>query len=109
MNGFPEDKFIATLKPGDYFGEQSLLRNAPRNASVAAKTDVRLACLDSAKFKALKLGEKLSFAKRKAIQTIDHEHDVQRGGTGEEAINTPFCPFRGEISHLCFTGSRKYF
>ena len=28
---------------------------------------------------------------------------------GEEAVNTPFLFFAGEISYLCFTGSQKYF
>lgn len=72
VTGAPEDKFIAKLRPGDYFGEQSLLRGAPRNATIVASTDVRLAALDAKKFKEIRLGEKLSFAKRKAIQTFDH-------------------------------------
>jgi hypothetical protein len=70
--GNPEDKFIAKLKPGDYFGEQSLLRNAPRNATITAATTLKLACLDSKKFKELRLGEELTFAKRKAIANFDH-------------------------------------
>jgi len=73
VSGNPEDKKVATLKPGDYFGEQSLLKGAPRNATIVTDSDCLLAVLDSKKFLEIKLGEKLSFAKRKAVQTFDSE------------------------------------
>jgi len=73
-SGNPEDKFVAKLKPGDYFGEQSLLKGQARNATVvAASKELKVAVLNSTKFKELKLGEKVSFAKRKAVQQFDEE------------------------------------
>ena len=33
---------IATLSPGAFFGEKALLEAEPRNATVAAKSDVRV-------------------------------------------------------------------
>jgi len=38
---------VATLKPGDYFGEMTLLTDEPRNASATATTHVELAAFTS--------------------------------------------------------------
>src|SRR5262245_34853558 len=37
-----QEKILAVLHPGDYFGEIGLLTEARRNASIRAKTDVEL-------------------------------------------------------------------
>jgi CRP/FNR family cyclic AMP-dependent transcriptional regulator len=37
---------VATLGPGDYFGELSLLSRLPRNATITADTDMRLLVMD---------------------------------------------------------------
>lgn len=37
-----ESLHLATLKEGDFFGEQALITNEPRNASIVALTDVQL-------------------------------------------------------------------
>ena len=40
------DESLATLGPGDYFGEIGLLEADPRNATVIARSPVRLLTLD---------------------------------------------------------------
>ncbi|MFY9586594.1 MAG: cyclic nucleotide-binding domain-containing protein [Actinomycetota bacterium] len=47
------DETVATLGPGDFFGEMSLLDGTPRVASVVAVTDVRLLVIESRGFSAL--------------------------------------------------------
>ena len=44
---------VATLGPGDYFGDLALLDRAPRNATVTAKTDAELAVLGQREFAAM--------------------------------------------------------
>ncbi|CAD7927310.1 unnamed protein product [Amoebophrya sp. A25] len=71
--GQPEAAHVATLKVGDYFGEQSLLRGKPRNATIKAADNLECAAIDSSLFEKLDLGSKLTFAKRKALQAHDGE------------------------------------
>ena len=44
---------IATLGPGDFFGEMSLLDRAPRAATIVAETNVTLLVLDKEDFTSL--------------------------------------------------------
>tara|TARA_R110002049_G_scaffold2750_4_gene21981 strand:+ start:158699 stop:159826 length:1128 start_codon:yes stop_codon:yes gene_type:complete len=44
------DGFLATLGPGDFFGEAALITGDPRNAHVDAKTDVVVYTLDKPSF-----------------------------------------------------------
>lgn len=49
--GRREGESIATLGPGDYFGEAALITGEPRNANVDAATDVTLHSLDQDAFR----------------------------------------------------------
>lgn len=49
----PRSRRVATLVPGSYFGELALLDPAPRNATVAATTPVRLAAINARVFRTL--------------------------------------------------------
>ena len=45
-----EKRFLNLLKPGDFFGEMALIHNAPRAATVTAKTPITTLELDKAGF-----------------------------------------------------------
>ncbi len=47
---FTSQEEIATLGPGEYFGEMALFSNDKRTASVVAKTDIRLLRVDKNEF-----------------------------------------------------------
>jgi CRP-like cAMP-binding protein len=42
--------FLATVHPGEFFGEMSLVDNSPRSATAVAAEDTRLIVLDEPKF-----------------------------------------------------------
>jgi len=65
--GNEEKKQVAKLKSGDYFGENALLRDEPRTATITADSDMTLLKITRDKFQELKLNEKLQFANRKAV------------------------------------------
>jgi cAMP-dependent protein kinase regulator len=44
---------VKAYKVGDYFGERALLKNEPRAANVAAKTDCVVVSMDRHSFKRL--------------------------------------------------------
>ena len=46
-----ERKILAELMPGQFFGELAILRDAPRNATVAAAEDLEVVSLDGAWFR----------------------------------------------------------
>lgn len=45
-----EDRLMATLERGDFFGEMSVLEEMPRSATARAVTPVRLLCIDGTTF-----------------------------------------------------------
>jgi len=62
-----DGKVVAKLKGGDFFGENALLRDEPRTATITAKTKVEAYCINRGKFVELGLNEKLEFPKRGAV------------------------------------------
>ena len=69
---------VATLGPGDYFGDLALLDRAPRNATVTARTAMELAVLGQREFAAM-IDEVPGFA-HKLLSGLAHrlrEYDVQ--------------------------------
>jgi len=62
-----EQAQVATLKSGDYFGENALLREEPRAATVTALSQLQTFKITRDKFQAVGLNRKLHFAKRKAV------------------------------------------
>jgi CRP/FNR family cyclic AMP-dependent transcriptional regulator len=59
---------VASLGPGAFFGEMSLLDLGPRTATVAAETDMRLLVLDSRSFSSLL--EQAPTVARKILKTM---------------------------------------
>lgn len=78
-DGTRGERLLARLGPGSYFGEEALLENKPRGATVRAKTAVDLLCLGHADFKAL--ADNVSsladvFRKvRKPLEPVEAAHD----------------------------------
>ncbi len=83
IQGEQEQLHLATLQDGDFFGEQALIVNEPRNASIIALTDAQLLRLSKAELSAIvnaypRVGELLGkYHQRRTTDTL-------------EALNTAF-------------------
>jgi len=75
-----ESKQVATLKSGDYFGENSLLRDETRSATVTASSPLVCFMISRSAFQELGLNDKLQFANRRAVAA---------GGDGEAKSKPP--------------------
>lgn len=73
------DRSLTVLRPGDLFGEEALLPNAPRGASAVALTDVSVLALDRQTF-----GVLLSSNPDVALRLV--EQLVRRLGHAEEQL-----------------------
>eukprot|EP00927_Polykrikos_kofoidii_P049035 TRINITY_DN43186_c0_g1_i1.p1 TRINITY_DN43186_c0_g1~~TRINITY_DN43186_c0_g1_i1.p1 ORF type:complete len:848 (+),score=143.11 TRINITY_DN43186_c0_g1_i1:93-2546(+) len=62
-----EPSKVASLGVGNFFGENALLRDEPRTATIMADSDLSTLKITRDKFKELGLNDKLQFPNRKAI------------------------------------------
>jgi len=71
-----ETRLLKTLTAGDFFGEMALIHNAPRAATVTAKTDVVVLELDKAGFnRILKLSPSVAMAMVSEISSRLRQND----------------------------------
>lgn len=71
-----EARLLQTLGPGDFFGEMALIHNAPRAATVTAKTDLVVLELDKEAFdKVLKRSSSIALAMVHEISNRLREND----------------------------------
>jgi len=71
-----EARLLQTLEPGDFFGEMALIHNAPRAATVTAKTDLVVLELDKDAFdKVLKRSNSVALAMVHEISNRLREND----------------------------------
>lgn len=71
-----EARLLTTLRPGDFFGEMGLIHNAPRAATVTARTDLVVLELDKEAFdRVLKRSPSVSMAMVRQISQRLREND----------------------------------
>jgi len=84
-----EEKVVAALEKGDFFGEMAVLEGLPRSASVRAATDVKLVRIDGATFTqllrsepevAVRIMRKLS----RRLRAVEAEKRESRSGLTEK-------------------------
>jgi len=72
-----KEKKVASLRNADYFGEQALLTDSVRSASVRATSDLQVLVLNRQQFRSLTTSGDVMFAQRRAVVAEDVEEDIQ--------------------------------
>lgn len=88
---------VALLKEGDYFGENALLRDEPRSATILAKSELFTFRISRNQFEEMGLREKLDFPIRKAVA----------GGAIKELVVKPPSPKTAEERKLMSDALKK--
>ena len=69
---------VATLGPGEFFGEMSLIAGAPRSATVTAETDMLIEILNRREFSSM-LDENPSLARKVLVGAVKRLHGLEAG------------------------------
>ncbi len=81
---------LCKLKPGDYFGEGSLLEDTPRNASIKvaenAKHSLKTLSITREKFEELGVRERLRFPRRRAVAADSDDREAEKVGEEGDKI-----------------------
>ena len=106
-----EDLWLAELSDGDSFGEEALVSDAKRNATVTMLTDgklMRLAKKDFVEFMKKPLVNYVDYDKASAMVDKDavwldvRTPDEYESSAFEDSVNIPLSSLRGEIPELVF-------
>jgi signal-transduction protein with cAMP-binding, CBS, and nucleotidyltransferase domain len=119
-----ETRVLATLEKGDFFGEMSVLEDAPRNASARAKTDVEVVRINGALFDtmlknnteiAIRMMRKLSRRLREVTSQLEDALGrkapaAPAAAAAEESrpVRRPAVP-EGDVYRLLSTDGRQQF
>lgn len=87
VRGAPDESpsRVATLGPGDYFGEAALLKNCPRNATVVATEKAQVKVLTRDVLQSLDI-DGLHFPRRKAVRQGDEALGSDDEGLGHRIL-----------------------
>lgn len=72
-----DGKVLATLGPGDFFGELAVIAGVPRNATITADTDMVIEALNRREFSSL-LDESPKIAKKILVGAVTRLHENER-------------------------------
>ena len=71
-----DGRLVATLGPGEFFGEMSLIAGAPRSATVTAETDMLIETLNRREFSSM-LDENPSLARKVLVGAVKRLHGLE--------------------------------